>query len=156
MQPSWPKINQLPLTRFLEKRLVRVKSRVYGKLWWSCREIIAFSSIIDYPFVESQSTLRKRWFCLKYFFRNFEEASQKVSRSFFFPFSFVLFSFFLSFFLKCFCWKWVSNDPICFSHKVLLTISRQCPISLTPEKVRKPLVYRNLWGVKWSFGVKCV
>ena len=99
MQPSWPKINQLPLTRFLEKRLVRVKSRVYGKLWWSCREIIAFSSIIDYPFVESQSTLRKRWFCLKYFFRNFEEASQKVSRSFFFPFSFVLFSFFLSFFL---------------------------------------------------------
>ena len=69
-----------------------------------------------------------------------------------FPFSFFFCSFFLSFFLfffvflKCFSWKSISNDPICFSHKVLLTHFTALLYFINAWKRQKPLGCKmELW-----------
>ena len=80
----------------------------------------------------------------------FSETLKKRPKKFpevsFFLFLLFFLSFFLSFFLKCFCSKWVSNDPICFSHKVLLTHFTALLYFINAWKRQKPLGCKmELW-----------
>ena len=83
------------------------------------------------------------------FSETLEKRPNKFFEVSFFLFLLFFFSFFLSFFfvfLKCFSWKSISNDPICFSHKVLLTHFTALLYFINAWKRQKPLGCKmELW-----------